>query len=231
MNNRNKNDIICIQNMSKQFQNRTIFDGVNLTISESSFVILTGKSGIGKTTLLNILRHDEVPDIGEIYVSNYQLSKLSTKDIPYLRRNIGCVFQRSNLIPNMTVKENLVYPLEALGKDDSLIKQRYSDVLNLVGLYHMAQQRASELSGGEQQMVSLARAMICMPCVLLADEPTGNLDAENRDKILNILRKIAGAGTTVLMVTHDEEVIKSKKYDRILTIENNKIIDKTIDGE
>lgn len=210
---------LTMEHVSKDFQGKTALRDINLRVRQGEFIYLIGASGAGKTTLLDLIRHDEVPDQGRILVDHFNVKHLKKKEIPYLRREIGSIFQTTELIPHLSVKDNLVYPLEALGKSDQLIKQRYQDVLHLVELYDFRNQSVDQLSGGQAQRVMLARALMNVPSLLLADEPTGQLDPPSAEKIIKLLEIIAAGPTAVIMVTHDRNIVDTHSK-RVVTLDS-----------
>jgi cell division transport system ATP-binding protein len=185
----------------------TAIRDLSLEIAKGEFVFLVGPSGSGKSTCLRLLLREEPPDEGRIWVAGRDVSQLSSWKVPYLRRNIGCIFQDFKLLPHKTVYENVAFALEVIGRPRSAIESQVPQMLDLVGLSRMAGNLPSELSGGEQQRVSIARAFVNRPLVLLADEPTGNLDPTTSVGIMRLLDRINRTGTTVLMCTHDYTVV------------------------
>ena len=185
-------------------QNRPALDDVSLEIEKGEFIFLVGPSGSGKSTFLRLVLREERPTKGQVWVLGKELNRLSNWKIPALRRQIGTVFQDFRLLPNKTVFENVAFALEVIGKPSSHIKKVVPEVLEVVGLEGKEQRRPDELSGGEQQRVAIARAFVTDPEIIVADEPTGDLDAKNALEILALLRDLAGEfGKTVVMVTHD----------------------------
>jgi cell division transport system ATP-binding protein len=180
---------------------------LTLEIGKGEFVFLVGPSGSGKSTCFRLIMKEEVPDSGRIWVGDREVASLSSWKVPYLRRNIGCVFQDFKLLPYKTVYENVAFALEVIGKPRSVVKQQVPQILDLVGLAKKANNLPSELSGGEQQRVSIARAFANRPLMLLADEPTGNLDPANSAGIMRLLDRINRTGTTVVMCTHDYGIV------------------------
>lgn len=194
---------------------------LELKIASGEFVYITGRSGAGKSTLLKLLYKEVIPERGEVIVDRYVLDQLRRKDLPYLRREIGIVFQDFRLLPNMTVEENLRYVLDAVDTPPAIIDHRITQVLTLVGLNH--KRHAIKLSGGEAQRVAIARAVINQPKLLLADEPTGNLDAKNACQILQLLELVHRRGMTVLMTTHNKALIHRFPH-RVIHLERGQII-------
>ncbi|MFQ5588074.1 MAG: cell division ATP-binding protein FtsE [Nitrospiria bacterium] len=198
-------------------------EDVNLKIEKGEFVFVTGSSGAGKSTLLKILFCEERADQGQILIGGKNVSRLKERQIPFLRRNIGFVFQDFKLIQRKTVFDNVALPLEIIGTTRGEIKKRVRDVLKMVRIEHRQNQRPAFLSGGEQQRVAIARALVNRPSILLADEPTGNLDQDLALDIVDLLRNIQTAGTTVVVATHDRSLF-SKISKRRLVLQQGKII-------
>ena len=188
---------------------------LNFTVNRGEFVCLIGPSGAGKSTILKLIYMDEFPTSGKVVIDQYDSSMVSDKDIPYLRRKVGMVFQDFQLLNDRSVYDNVALALRVMGESRNLIKQKVLRSLNSVGLGHRIQYSPQELSGGEQQRVSIARALVKDPIVLLADEPTGNLDPEVAREILVLLRRINERGTAVVMATHNYNLIQGTPYRRI----------------
>ena len=196
---------------------------IDLSISPGEFVYLIGKTGSGKTSLLRSLYGDLSVNEGEITVAGFDLRKISTRKIPFLRRKLGIIFQDFQLLTDRSVKDNLVFVMKATGwKNKQLIDRRIEEVLNMVALEGKAYKMPHELSGGEQQKVVIARALINDPLVIIADEPTGNLDPDISDEIINLLHTIKKEGVAVIMATHDYRIIE-KFPSRIIKVENNRV--------
>jgi cell division transport system ATP-binding protein len=185
----------------------TAVSDLSLEIGKGEFVFLVGPSGSGKSTCLRMLLREELPDRGRIVVADRDVSQLNSWKVPYLRRNIGCIFQDFKLLTHKTVYENVAFALEVIGRPRSAIKEQVPQILDLVGLTKKAKNLPSELSGGEQQRVSIARAFVNRPLILLADEPTGNLDPATSTGIMRLLDRINRTGTTVVMCTHDYGIV------------------------
>lgn len=183
---------------------------ITLKIDSGDFVFLTGPSGAGKSTLFKMITAYDSPTSGKITVGNFNLISIKGKDLAEYRRKLGIVFQDFKLLPDRTVYENICLPLEVQKHHDSFIKKRAQEVLDLVGLSHKSEQYPEYLSGGEQQRTAIARAIIHQPGVLIADEPTGNLDPEMSSKIVDVFEKVCAQGTTVVIATHDHELVKRK---------------------
>ncbi|MEJ5185792.1 MAG: cell division ATP-binding protein FtsE [Candidatus Geothermincolales bacterium] len=198
-------------------------EDVTLDIEKGEFVFLVGPSGSGKTTLIKLLIKEEEPTSGQIYIADTNINQLRKWKIPYLRRKIGCVFQDFKLLPHKTVFQNVAYAMEVTGKPRRLIEQQVPEVLKLVGLGHKLDAFPDELSGGEQQRVAIARAFINRPPILLADEPTGNVDPSLAEGIIRLLEKINASGTTVIVATHDKEIVNSFRK-RVIALENGRVI-------
>ncbi len=183
--------------------------GIDIAIDDGEFVFIVGASGAGKSTFLKLIMREEVATSGEVVVSNFKLSKLKKRQIPYLRRAMGIVFQDFRLIDTMTVFDNVAFAMRVVGASHREIRRRVPYVLGLVGLQDKSKNFPPELSGGEQQRVGLARALVNNPSLIIADEPTGNIDPELSYEIMELLTEINRRGTTVLVVTHDHELVKS----------------------
>jgi cell division transport system ATP-binding protein len=197
---------------------------LSLTVDKGEFVFLTGPSGAGKSTLLRLLLCQEKPSEGEIFVNGHDLTKLSRGDIQEYRRGIGFIFQDFKLIPTRTVFENVAFVLEVLGVPASQQRRRAFQVLKWVGLQHRINALPRDLSGGEQQRIAIARALVNDPALILADEPTGNLDPDLSLEIMNLLREINAGGTTVLVATHDRELIRLVGR-RTITLDQGKVVE------
>ncbi len=216
--------MIRFENVSKSYKNNVhALKDVSLEILRGEFVFLVGPSGSGKTTFLRLLLREEVPDTGTILVAGRDIGELSAAKVPYLRRNLGCVFQDFRLLPNKNVAENVAFALEVIGRPRSVIRSQVGMVLDLVGLGKKGERRPDELSGGEQQRVAIARAFVNRPLVLLADEPTGNLDPATSKGIMKLLDRINTTGTTVVMATHDVGVVDLMRR-RVLELEQGHVV-------
>ncbi|MGH3563411.1 MAG: cell division ATP-binding protein FtsE [Mycobacterium sp.] len=205
--------MITLDHVSKQYKSsaRPALDNINVKIDKGEFVFLIGPSGSGKSTFMRLLLAEESPTTGDIQVSKFRVNKLSGRHIPSLRQVIGCVFQDFRLLQQKTVFANVAFALEVIGKRSEMISRVVPDVLEMVGLYGKSNRMPAELSGGEQQRVAIARAFVNRPLVLLADEPTGNLDPETSKDIMDLLERINRTGTTVLMATHDYHIVDSMR--------------------
>jgi len=217
--------VINFDNVSKQYKNSTTpaLDGINLNIEQGEFVFLVGQSGSGKSSLLRLLLKEEKPTSGTVTVDGINVAKLSNRKVPAFRRTMGIVFQDFRLLPGKTVFDNVAFGMEVIGKSKKEIEQRIPALLELVGLEEKAHRLPSELSGGEQQRVALARAFVNKPKLLLADEPTGNLDPSTSVGIMKLLDRINRTGTTIVMATHDVAIVDQMRK-RIVQMENGKII-------
>ncbi len=216
--------MIKFNNISKLYTNNVkALSDVNMEIEQGDFVFLVGPSGAGKSTIIKMLLKEIEPTSGSISVGNTNLAKLSRGQIPYYRRKIGMVFQDFRLIPNLNVYENVAFAMKVVEATPREIKKRVPIVLSLVGLSHKYKMFPNELSGGEQQRVSLARAIVNNPTVLIADEPTGNLDPETAKEIMTLLLDVNKSGTTILMATHAKDIVDSMKK-RVIALEGGNII-------
>lgn len=208
----------------------TAINGINVQIDQGEFVYIVGPSGAGKSTFIKLMYCEEKPTRGEVYIKDTDVNKIKNKDIPYLRRTIGVVFQDFKLLPKMTVYENIAFALEVIEEKPRRIRKKVMEVLELVGLKNKARSFPHELSGGEQQRVSIARAITNQPNILIADEPTGNLDPETSWSIMKVLEEINARGTTVIMATHSKEIVNTIKK-RVIAIENGIIARDEKQGE
>lgn len=200
--------MIDLKDVSKVYDNGSIaLDHVSLHIGKGEFVFVVGASGAGKSTLIKLLSHEELPTSGIVYVDGTAVNRLPKSRVPYLRRKMGIVFQDFRLLPNKTAEENVAFAMEVIESPRRVIKERVRNVLDLVGLLGKADALPHNLSGGEQQRVAIARAIVNRPLLLIADEPTGNLDPETSRDIMDTFKKINHMGTTVLMVTHDKQMV------------------------
>ena len=217
--------MINFDNVSKQYKNSNTpaLDGINLSIEQGDFVFLVGQSGSGKSSLLRLLLKEEKPTSGTVTVDGINVAKLPNRKVPAFRRTMGIVFQDFRLLPGKTVFDNVAFGMEVIGKSKREIQQRIPAILELVGLEEKAHRLPSELSGGEQQRVALARAFVNKPKLLLADEPTGNLDPSTSVGIMKLLDRINRTGTTIVMATHDVAIVDQMRK-RIVQMENGKII-------
>ena len=216
--------MIRLENVSKIYKGDTAaLNGVSLDIAKGEFVFLVGPSGSGKSTLLRLMTKQEVPEGGRIWVAGKEINELSAWKVPFLRRNIGSVFQDFKLLPNKTVFENVAFALEVIGRPMNVIRTQVPAILDLVGLASKTESLPDELSGGEQQRVSIARAFVNRPLILLADEPTGNLDPATSDGIMRLLDRINKTGTTVVMATHDKGIVDSMRR-RVIELDDGRLV-------
>jgi len=214
--------MISFLNVIKTYDNQKALDGINLQINHGEFISLVGLSGAGKTTLLKLIIGEEHIDGGQILIDDIDIAQLKKSDLPYLRRKIGMVFQDIKLLPKRTAFENVAFAMEVCGHALSRIEKEVPKILDLVGLLHKRDSFPHEMSGGEKQRVAIARSLSHRPVLLLADEPTGNLDEVNASEILELLLKINHLGTTVVLATHAADLVNRIKK-RVITIENGKI--------
>ena len=216
--------MITFQNVTKTYKGSTVaLRDCSVDIEKGEFVFLVGPSGSGKTTFIRLLLREEVPDSGRIWEAGKDIGRLSNARIPYLRRNIGCVFQDFRLLPNKTVFENVAFALEVIGRPRHVIATQVPQVLDLVGLSKKRDNLPGELSGGEQQRVAVARAFVNRPLILLADEPTGNLDPKTSLGIMNLLDRINRTGTTVVVATHDAGMVDHMRR-RVIELDRGVVV-------
>lgn len=214
-------------NVSKTFpEGNHAVENINLKIEDGEFVFIVGPSGAGKSTMLKLIMREETPSEGKVIVNGRDLTKMRRSQVPYLRRTMGIVFQDFRLIDKMTVFENVAFAMRVTGTKQSVIKKRVPYVLKLVGLERMGTRHPSELSGGEQQRVSLARALANEPSLIIADEPTGNVDPKRSYEIMNLLQEVNKMGTTVLVVTHEHNLV-TKFNGRVIKLKRGKIVKDT----
>ena len=216
--------MITFENVTKAYKNDVValFDA-NVNVEKGEFVFLVGPSGSGKSTFLRLVNREETPERGRIWVAGKDIGELTSWKVPYLRRNIGCVFQDFKLLSNKTVYENVAFALEVIGRPRHVIKTQVPAILELVGLAKKVDNFPHELSGGEQQRVSIARAFVNRPLILLADEPTGNLDPATSVGIMRLLDRINRTGTTVLMATHDRSIVDTMRR-RVIELDRGSIV-------
>ncbi len=216
--------MILLSNVSKVYPNgSTALDDVSFFIERGEFVFIVGPSGSGKSTLIKLLMHEETATDGQVIINNKDIGKLKRREIPYLRRSMGVVFQDFRLLSNKTVYENVAFAMDIIGASRKEIRKQVPNVLSLVGLSHKAKSYPRELSGGEQQRVALARALVNNPAFLIADEPTGNLNPKVAMEIMELLDNINKRGTTVIMATHAKDIVDAMKK-RVIAIEEGKIV-------
>lgn len=203
-------------------------NNVNIKIEDGEFVFVVGSSGAGKSTFLKLIMHEEKPSEGTVIVGDYSSDTIKKKQVPYYRRTMGIVFQDFRLIPKKSVYENVAFAMRVIGAKEKDIRKRVPYILQLVGLSHKARSMPNELSGGEQQRVSLARALVNNPKLIIADEPTGNVDPEMSHEIVDMLTKINNNGTTVIMVTHEHNLVRAFPR-RVIVIKNGEVVSDTPD--
>lgn len=220
--------LIQFFNVSLTFKNKVILDEVDFSLNDSEFCYMIGQTGVGKSSFLRLIYRDQTPDEGYLNVAGYNTSIIKKREIPLLRRKLGIVFQDFQLLPDRNVFDNIAFALHVTETPTKLIKDRVFDVLNLVGLSHKRKSMPEDLSGGEQQRVVIARALVNEPRILLADEPTGNLDPEATAIIMELLQQINNRGMAVLMITHDHQIVK--KYPaRTLQLKDGKLEELPVD--
>jgi len=216
--------MIKLENVTKVFKGDVVaVRDATVDIAKGEFVFLVGQSGSGKSTFIRLLNREESPEHGTIFVAGKDISRLSSWKVPYLRRNIGVIFQDFKLLPKKTVAENVAFALEVIGKPRHVIRKQVPAILELVGLSDKIANFPSELSGGEQQRVSIARAFVNRPLILLADEPTGNLDPQTSVGIMKLLDRINRTGTTVVMATHDRGIVDTMRR-RVIELDRGLIV-------
>ena len=223
--------MIEMMNVTKKYNKGiTAINNLSIQIKDGEFVYVVGPSGAGKSTFIKMMYREEKATKGRIRVGKYDLMKIKDRQIPYLRRYVGVVFQDFKLLQHKTVYENVAYAMEVIEKSPREIKRRVEDVLELVNLKHRMNNFPNELSGGEQQRVAIARAIVNTPGILIADEPTGNLDPETSMEIMDILERINEQGTTIVMATHNSQIVNEKKH-HVIAIENGQIVRDQEQGE
>jgi len=223
--------MIEMMNVTKKYNKGiTAINNLSIQIKDGEFVYVVGPSGAGKSTFIKMMYREEKATKGRIRVGKYDLMKIRDRQIPFLRRYVGVVFQDFKLLQNKTVYENVAYAMEVIEKSPREIKRRVQEVLELVNLKHRIDNFPNELSGGEQQRVAIARAIVNTPGILIADEPTGNLDPDTSMEIMDILERINEQGTTIVMATHNSQIVNEKKH-RVIAIENGQIVRDQEQGE
>lgn len=223
--------MIRLENVSKSYnKDSPALINANAEIEKGEFVFLVGASGSGKSTFIRLLNREEKPTVGQVYVAGKDIVKLSSWKVPFLRRNIGCIFQDYRLLPKRTVSENVAFALEVIGRPKHVVKQQVPAILDLVGLSEKSHRFPDELSGGEQQRVSIARAFVNRPLILLADEPTGNLDPDTAVGIMRLLDRINRTGTTVVMATHDRGIVDTMRR-RVIELSEGQIVRDQSEGQ
>lgn len=204
--------IIELNNITVSYGNRVVLDDISFKLGNGEFVYLIGETGVGKSSFLRLIYRDLLPDQGSIRVADMEVSAMADKMVPMLRRKLGIVFQDFQLLPDRTIFENVAFALKVTNQKNEFIKQRVLEVLTMVGLSHLRNHMPDDLSGGEQQRIVIARALANEPRILLADEPTGNLDPEASANIMELLKKINNRGMAVLMITHDYDTVKKYPF-------------------
>ena len=210
-------------------EGNTAINGVSLQIEDGEFVFLVGPSGSGKSTIMKIITGELKPTSGQVHVNGYNLERMRKRDIPFMRRTLGVVFQDFRLINKMTVYDNVAYAMRVIGAREAEIKERVPYVMDLVGLTGKERRHPNEMSGGEQQRLAIARALVNNPSTIIADEPTGNLDPARSFELMTLLQEINNLGTTVLVVTHEKELVE--RFDkRVIAIDEGVVISDGMDG-
>ncbi|ARP44103.1 cell division ATP-binding protein FtsE [Geobacillus thermodenitrificans] len=223
--------MIEMQDVYKTYPNGVVaLNGVSVRIKQGEFVYVVGPSGAGKSTFIKMMYREEKPTSGTIMVNGVNLANIKDSKVPLLRRNIGVVFQDFKLLPKLTVYENVAFALEVIEESPKVIRKKVMEVLELVGLKHKIRSYPNELSGGEQQRVSIARSIVNSPKIVIADEPTGNLDPETSWGIMELFEKINDRGTTIVMATHNKEIVNATRR-RVIAIENGTIVRDEAKGE
>ncbi len=215
--------MIKFDSVTKTYGNSIALKDITLEIHKGEFISLVGQSGAGKSTMMSLIIGEDKPDKGKIFIDDIDVSQIRTTDIPFLRRKIGFIFQDIKLLPKRTAFENIAFALEVSGESPSMIKKEVPKILELVGLEEKTKAFPHEMSGGERQRVAIARALAHNPVLLLADEPTGNLDSINAWEIIQLLMKINKSGTTVILATHAKDLVNSIKK-RVITIEKGEVV-------
>lgn len=212
-----------MNNVVKKYPNGVVaVNGITIDIKKGEFVYVVGPSGAGKSTFIKLMYREEKPTSGDVLINNINLRTLKNSKVPFLRRQLGVVFQDFKLLPRLTVYENVAFAMEVIEEQPKVIRKRVMEVLELVGLKHKVRMFPSELSGGEQQRVAIARSIVNRPKVMIADEPTGNLDPETSWEIMNIFEEINRQGTTIVMATHNREIVNTIRK-RVIAIEGGMI--------
>ncbi len=222
--------MIYFNNVTKRYSDTISLEDINLSIAPGEFVSIVGHSGAGKTTLTKLILAEERPTNGTVFFESTNIHKLSSKDLLKFRRKVGVIFQDFRLLPTKTAFENIAFAMESTGKSDREILEDVPHVLELVDLAHRASHFPHQLSGGEKQRLAIARAIITQPDLIIADEPTGNLDPINTNEVVNILRKINDLGTTIILTTHNRSVIEQLKK-RVITLEKGRVVRDDKDGK
>jgi len=220
--------VIEFSNVTVSYDHQPVLDNVNFSLGNGEFTYLIGQTGAGKSSFLRLIYRDLLPDSGDVRVADLDVTSIPDKKVPYLRRRLGIVFQDFQLLPDRSVYDNVAFSLQVTGENKSYIKQRVLEVLGMVGLSHKRKNMPNDLSGGEKQRVVIARALANEPRIMLADEPTGNLDPGASAEIMELLKQINNRGMAVLMVTHDYDTVKQYPY-RTVKLENGYINDISTD--
>jgi len=216
--------LIHFKNVSKIYDNGAVaLDRVNVDIEKGEFVFIVGASGAGKSTFIKMLFREELPSSGELMVNGHDVAKMTRKEVPYLRRELGVIFQDYRLLPDKTVFENVAFAMQVIEAPRRLMQRSVNSVLDVVGLRDKYKCFPNQLSGGEQQRVAIARAIVNDPAIVIADEPTGNLDPETSWDIMDIFTRINRAGTTIVMATHDKAIVDTMQR-RVIAIEDGRIV-------
>lgn len=223
--------MIIMKKVYKKYPNGVVAsNGINVEIKRGEFVFVVGPSGAGKSTFIKMMYREEVPTSGDIIIDDINLATLRNNQAPYLRRKVGVVFQDFKLLPKLNVYENIAFALEVIEESPEQIQEKVNDVLGLVGLRHKSRMFPDELSGGEQQRVSIARSIVNTPKVVIADEPTGNLDPVTSWEIMEMLERINARGTTIVMATHNKEIVNTMRH-RVIAIEGGLITRDEVGGD
>lgn len=222
--------MIEFKNVNKVYDNGTMaLDDVSVHVDKGEFVLIVGPSGAGKSTFIKLLYHETLPDRGSVIVNGVDVSRIRKSKIPFLRRKMGIVFQDFRLLPNKTVFENVAFALEVIEEKSSVIEEKVNSVLEMVGLLSKAHDLPEDLSGGQQQRVAIARAIVNRPLVLIADEPTGNLDPITSKEIVDLFKEINNFGTTVVMVTHNMDLV-SYLNKRVIALDAGRVVSDNLRG-
>lgn len=224
--------MIHLKNVSKIYEQNgvTALDNVTIDIASGEFVFIVGTSGSGKSTLIKLLMHEEIPTVGEVFVDEFDVVRMPRKEVPYLRRSLGVIFQDFRLLEDKTVYENVAFAMQVIEAPRRIMERSVNAVLDIVGLRDKAKSFPAQLSGGEQQRVAIARAIVNDPKIVIADEPTGNLDPATTWDIMDIFLRINTAGTTIVMATHDRDIVNRLKR-RVIEIEGGKIVRDQLRGK
>lgn len=223
--------MIIMKKVYKKYPNGVVAsNGINVEIKRGEFVFVVGPSGAGKSTFIKMMYREEVPTSGDIIIDDINLATLRNSQVPYLRRKVGVVFQDFKLLPKLNVYENIAFALEVIEESPEQIRKKVNDVLGVVGLTHKSRMFPTELSGGEQQRVSIARSIVNTPKVVIADEPTGNLDPVTSWEIMEMLERINARGTTIVMATHNKEIVNTMRH-RVIAIEGGLITRDEVGGD